>query len=154
MWAGKPANRLGSYSATRHSPVEPALAAWYPVGFERNLVHSRPCAAALSLGKLRPSRLDQGQAQMDPVTKLKLISDDQVVGVAEVAALLGTTEGQVYKLSSQQPQCLPPRLKVFGRRLAWRMGTCREWVRNLEQVTDLPDPERQTVRFGRPRKAL
>lgn len=93
---------------------------------------------------------------MDPVTKLKLISDDQVVGVAEVAALLGTTEGQVYKLSSQQPQSLPPRLKVFGRRLAWRMGTCREWVRNLEQVTDLPDPQqqRQTARFGRPRKAL
>lgn len=93
---------------------------------------------------------------MDAVTKLKLIGDDQVVGVEEVATLLGTTQGQIYKLSSQQPQCLPPRLKVFGRRLAWRMGTCREWIRNLEQVTatDLPEVKPPAARFGRPRKFL
>lgn len=93
---------------------------------------------------------------MDPVTKIKLIGDDQVVGVAEVATLLGTTEGQVYKLSSQQPDCLPPRLKVFGRRLAWRMGTCREWLRNLEQVTGpvVQDVRKEGARMGRPRKSL
>lgn len=74
---------------------------------------------------------------MDPVTKLKLISDDQVVGVAEVAALLGTTEGQVYKLSSQQPQCLPPRLKVFGRRLAWRRPDAHRLITDESEGADV-----------------
>jgi predicted DNA-binding transcriptional regulator AlpA len=81
--------------------------------------------------------------------KLQHAHDDQIVGVLEVAILLNTTEGCVYKLSSQEPQKLPPRITIFGKKLAWRLGTCRQWIRGLK--TDKPDTIFQTKRIGRPR---
>lgn len=60
--------------------------------------------------------------------QLAQLDDDQVILVDELAQLLGTTRAQIYKLSSHQPLNLPPRLRLFGRKLAWRLGTCRAWI--------------------------
>jgi predicted DNA-binding transcriptional regulator AlpA len=81
--------------------------------------------------------------------KLQHAHDDQIIGASEVAMLLNTTEGCVYKFSSQEPQKLPPRITIFGKKLAWRLGTCRLWIRSLE--TDKPGTIIQAKRIGRPR---
>lgn len=78
---------------------------------------------------------------MDLLEHLQCLHDDQVIGARELAALLNTTKGQIYKLNSIAPERLPPRLKKYGRKLAWRIGTCRAWIRTEE------------VRAGRPRAA-
>jgi hypothetical protein len=64
--------------------------------------------------------------------QLQKCHDDQVIGPEELAALLNTTHKVVYKIHSDSPSKLPPRLVLFGRKLCWRLGTCREWVRALE----------------------
>jgi hypothetical protein len=106
--------------------------------------------------------------------RLQKSHDDQIVGVEELAVLLNTTYKVVYKIHSKSPRNLPPRLVLFGRKLCWRLGTCREWIRDLEtsqlgtisreppeglsrQVGCSVDPNRQTPqnkRQGRPRKAV
>jgi hypothetical protein len=105
---------------------------------------------------------------------LQKCHNDQVVGVEELAVLLNTSHKAVYKIHSESPEKLPPRLIVFGRRLCWRLGTCREWIRALEtsQLGTIPrespeglsrpvacsvDSNRQITqnkRQGRPRKAV
>ena len=91
------------------------------------------------------------------LAQLQRLHDDQVIGVHELAVFLNTTEGQIYKLHSKVPGALPPKLKRFGRRLAWRMGTCRDWIRDM--WADIPPPpweEREKLaqaHKGRPRKA-
>lgn len=89
---------------------------------------------------------------MNLVEHLQRLHDDQVIGARELAVLLHTTEAQVYKLSSTAPARLPPRLKVFGRKLAWRVGTCRAWVRAQDSM-DTPATAGSAKRLGRPRAA-
>lgn len=95
---------------------------------------------------------------MDAATQLKAqlssFDDDQVINVRELSVLLGTTPANVYKLSCHTPSSLPPRLEGFGRRLAWRFGTCKAWVRARDGVMASPSyTEPQTRRTGRPRMA-
>lgn len=91
---------------------------------------------------------------MDTLVNLAKLHDDQVIGSKELAVLLNTTAGQVYKLSATAPDHLPPRLRIFGRKLAWRLGTCREWLRNLDEVVPKKIPgSKQEKRHGRPRAA-
>ena len=80
------------------------------------------------------------------------MDDDQVIGPHELADLLNTTLSQVYKLSSAEPERLPPRLIVFGRKLAWRVGSCKEWLR-AQEVAHVTARSMQTSakRIGRPR---
>jgi predicted DNA-binding transcriptional regulator AlpA len=105
---------------------------------------------------------------------LQKCHDDQIIGVEELAVLLNTTQKAVYKIHSESPKKLPPRLVVFGRKLCWRLGTCREWIRALEasQLGTIPKQPReglarpdacsvdpnslisQNIRIGRPRKAV
>lgn len=90
----------------------------------------------------------------DCYMKLQHSHDDQVIGVRELAILLHTSEKNVYKLHSVDPCQLPPRLNGFGRKLAWRLGTCREWVRSLGvsvKVKQGGEPQDGLVRMGRPR---
>jgi predicted DNA-binding transcriptional regulator AlpA len=75
--------------------------------------------------------------------------DDQIIGVLEVAVLLNTTERCIYKFSSQAPQKLPPKITIFGKKLAWRLGTCRQWIRSLETEASITIV--QSKRIGRPR---
>lgn len=60
---------------------------------------------------------------------LAQLADDQVIGAAELATMLNTSPANIYKMCSSNPERLPQRLTVFGRRAAWRMGTCRQWLR-------------------------
>lgn len=90
----------------------------------------------------------------DCYMKLQRSHDDQVIGVRELAILLHTSEKNVYKLHSIAPCRLPPRLNGFGRKLSWRLGTCREWVRSLGvfvQEKQGSEPQDGLVRMGRPR---
>lgn len=94
------------------------------------------------------------QAQRDLRVQLAKLDDDQVIGVDELAALLDTSAGMIYRLGYASPDKLPPRLTCFGRRAAWRLGTCREWVRSLP--TEAGQPMQNTLeptrpRMGRPR---
>jgi hypothetical protein len=92
---------------------------------------------------------------MHAAVVLQRLDDDQVVGTKELAVLLNTTEGQIYKLSSSAPDRLPPRLAVFGRKLAWHLGTCRAWLREQAKITVPVAPAIDTPvkRMGRPRSA-
>lgn len=89
---------------------------------------------------------------MTNLVKTVHLDDDQVIGPRELADLLNTTLSQVYKLSSAEPERLPPRLVVFGRKLAWRVGSCKEWLR-AQQVAHVTARNLQASakRIGRPR---
>ena len=111
-------------------------------------------------------------SQVNNFLQLQKCHDDQVIGPEELAALLNTTHKVVYKIHSDSPSKLPPRLVLFGRKLCWRLGTCREWIRSLEaaQVGASPkkatergtqlntatlasnEEEQKNTRIGRPRK--
>lgn len=82
-------------------------------------------------------------------TSAERYGDDQLITVAELAALLRTTPAQVYKQSCQAPHSLPPRVQGLGRRLVWHLGTCKTWIRSRIQ-TD-PITEAGAPRIGRPR---
>lgn len=92
---------------------------------------------------------------MHAAVTLQRLDDDQVVGAKELAILLNTTEGQIYKLSSSEPDRLPPRLAVFGRKLAWHLGTCRAWLREQAKIAmaEASATDVQVKRMGRPRSA-
>lgn len=82
-------------------------------------------------------------------TSAERYGDDQLITVAELAALLRTTPAQVYKQSCHAPHSLPPRVQGLGRRLVWHLGTCKTWIRSRIQ-TD-PITEARAPRIGRPR---
>lgn len=85
-------------------------------------------------------------------SQLATFDDDQVINARELAQLLGTTGANVYKLSCHTPANLPPRLQGFGRRLAWRLGTCRAWIRARDGSASAEPSEAPTrPRTGRPR---
>lgn len=66
---------------------------------------------------------------MDIRASLAQLADDQVIGPKELAVMFNTTTAYIYKVNSSAPDRLPPRLNGFGSKLAWRMGTCRQWLR-------------------------
>ncbi len=84
--------------------------------------------------------------QVNVFLHLQKCHDDQVIGPEELAALLNTTYKVVYKIHSDSPSKLPPRLVVFGRKLCWRLGTCREWIRSLEAAQVGASPKKATER--------
>lgn len=84
-------------------------------------------------------------------TSLNGYSDDQLIGVAELAALLYTTQGMVYRYLYINPSALPPSMQGFGRKRVWHLGTCRTWVRERAGVSTLPSAVPATKRIGRPR---
>lgn len=88
---------------------------------------------------------------MEREVNIHRLHDDQVIGIRELAQFLNTTEAQLYKLNTTCPDRLPPRLVMFGRRLAWRMGACRQWLRSDQQPLTPSLPETGTTRKGRPR---
>jgi predicted DNA-binding transcriptional regulator AlpA len=91
---------------------------------------------------------------MNTIDPIKLLdqSDDQLITVQELAALLRTTPSNVYKQSSCMPGSLPPRMTCFGRRLVWRLGTCRDWIRARSPVIVEPPTATPKSRMGRPRQ--
>lgn len=79
-------------------------------------------------------------------------SDDQLIGAVELAALLSTTPGMVYRYLYTNPAALPPNVQGFGRRRVWHLGSCRRWMRERAGVsTSLPPSAPATKRTGRPR---
>jgi hypothetical protein len=84
--------------------------------------------------------------QVNVYQQLQKCHDDQVIGPEELAALLNTTYKVVYKIHSDSPSKLPPRLVLFGRKLCWRLGTCREWIRSLEVAHVGASPKKATER--------
>lgn len=84
--------------------------------------------------------------QVNVFLQLQKCHDDQIIGPEELAALLNTTYKVVYKIHSDSPSKLPPRLVVFGRKLCWRLGTCREWIRSLEAAQVGASPKKATER--------
>lgn len=84
--------------------------------------------------------------QVNVFLQLQKCHDDQIIGPEELAALLNTTYKVVYKIHSDSPSKLPPRLVVFGRKLCWRLGTCREWIRSLEAAQIGASPKKATER--------
>lgn len=78
--------------------------------------------------------------------------DEQVIDAVELAALLSTTDNMIYRYNYIKPAALPPRLAGFGRKLCWRLGTCRAWLREKAEPESLPTTEGAAAkRTGRPR---
>lgn len=78
--------------------------------------------------------------------------DDQLIDVVELAALLATTPGMIYRYLYSNPTALPPTMAGFGRKRVWRLGTCRDWLRqraglDVKPVSNAP----KSKRIGRPR---
>lgn len=79
--------------------------------------------------------------------------DEQVIDAAELAAFLSTTYNMIHRYNYIKPAALPPRLPGFGRKLCWRMGTCRAWLRDKALPESRPNIEEpEAKRTGRPRK--
>lgn len=80
--------------------------------------------------------------------------DDQLIGPVEMAALLATTVGMIYRYLYSNPTALPPNVAGFGRKRVWRLGSCREWLRQLAGTAAIPRPSKPaSKRIGRPRSA-
>jgi hypothetical protein len=77
--------------------------------------------------------------------------DEQVIDAAELAAFLSTTYNMIHRYNYIKPAALPPRLTGFGRKLCWRMGTCREWLRDMAATESSSAEETENKRTGRPR---
>lgn len=78
--------------------------------------------------------------------------DEQVIDAAELAAFLSTTYNMIHRYNYINPDALPPRLAGFGRKLCWRLGTCRAWLRDKAMPESLPITEQpEAKRMGRPR---
>jgi len=77
------------------------------------------------------------------------LPDDVLVGLGEMAALLGITAASAAVLASRRPGALPPRWAGPTRRRLWRVGDIRIWIRSRAPLADEPAPRR---RRGRPRK--
>jgi hypothetical protein len=90
---------------------------------------------------------------LDQIRKnLSDYSDDQLIGAVELAALLSTTAGMIYRYLYTNPSALPPAMPGFGRKRVWHLGTCRRWVRERAGLGTLPPPAvHATKRTGRPR---
>lgn len=81
-------------------------------------------------------------------------SDDQLIGAAELAALLYTTVGMVYRHLYINPSALPPGMQGFGRKRVWHLGTCRRWVQDRAAVGTSPSAASPAERRnGRPRSS-
>ncbi|MCA8349947.1 hypothetical protein [Burkholderia cepacia] len=63
--------------------------------------------------------------------RLQNAHDDQLIDSNELAVLLRTTRGRVHQLRHSTPEKLPQPLTLFDRRLVWRIGSVREWIRSL-----------------------
>ena len=78
--------------------------------------------------------------------------DDQLISPVELAALLATTVGMIYRYLYSNPTALPPTVPGFGRKRVWRLGTCRDWLRQLAGAEAIARPGRPaSKRVGRPR---
>lgn len=95
----------------------------------------------------------KGFADLDQLRKnLADYSDDQLIGAVELAALLSTTPGMVYRYLYTKPSALPPNVQGFGRKRVWHMGNCRRWLRERAGMSTLPSLSiPATKRAGRPR---
>jgi len=86
-------------------------------------------------------------------SRLASYHDDQVIGADELAAMLNTSAGMVYRLCAIREESLPPRLRTFGRKLAWRLGTCRDWLRQQDTgAKSRCEPDSSPRRPGRRRQ--
>ena len=78
--------------------------------------------------------------------------DDQLISAVELAALLATTCGMIYRYLYTNPSALPPPMAGFGRKRVWRLGTCREWLRQLAGLDAATSSGKAGAkRVGRPR---
>lgn len=94
-------------------------------------------------------------------SRLQTAHDDQLINSFELAVLLNVTRGWIHQVRHFDPQKLPPPLQLHGRRLVWRLGSVREWVRSLPTTTSAQCSEQDgqespfaARRPGRPRKAV
>jgi predicted DNA-binding transcriptional regulator AlpA len=94
------------------------------------------------------AEIDTSHPRIKLAAQLALMADDTLIGPDEVASLLASTWQSVQKLARRDPERLPPRAAVSGRRLRWHLGTVREWIR-AHRTTALENPTR---RVGAPRK--
>lgn len=69
--------------------------------------------------------------------RLQTAHDDQVINSHELGVLLNMTRGWIHQVRHFDPQKLPPPLQLHSRRLVWRLGTVRAWVRSLPTDSSL-----------------
>ena len=98
--------------------------------------------------------------------RLQSAHDDQLIDSHELSILLRTTRNRVHQMRHSTPEKLPAPLMLFDRRLVWRLGAVRQWIRSLpvsgapsaddeiaKQVSSVTDDaEMVKGRVGRPRK--
>lgn len=87
----------------------------------------------------------------ETIQKIQKLSDDVLIGVAEVAALTG------FSVLTVRQRKLPGLEPVPGlSRLRWRLGDLRQWMRTgaESKSTSIPPPslERDKQKIGRPTK--
>lgn len=81
--------------------------------------------------------------------KVGRLADDMLIGSAELAAFLG-----VSKLSIQTGSVrVPMRVVGLGRKMQWRLGDVREFVRKQQTLTPALSEQPPPRRPGRPTKA-
>ena len=79
-------------------------------------------------------------------------ADDQMIGVVELAAVLMTSPGMIYRLLYTKPTALPAPVAGWGRRRLWHLGQCRDWIRRrVYGETERAANPAQRARTGRPR---
>lgn len=79
--------------------------------------------------------------------QISMLDDSHVIDSEVLASLLSTTRDSIYVMRARR--LLPPTLGgVFGKKLVWRLGSVRDWIKEQEASKECPA---SVARRGRPR---
>jgi hypothetical protein len=68
---------------------------------------------------------------LDIKIRISALDDDQTIDCFLMSVLLSTTKNCIYVMRGRGQ--LPPSLGgAFGKKLVWRLGTVREWIKEQE----------------------
>lgn len=89
-----------------------------------------------------------GHQNLDLAAALATLSDDTLIDVPSIAALLCLTPASARQAAYRSAETFPPRFPLPSRRLRWRLGDVREWIRRGAQPIP-PKPPSGTPQIER-----
>lgn len=81
--------------------------------------------------------------------KVGRLADDMLIGSAELAAFLGVSRMSIQTGSVR----VPMRVTGLGKKMQWRLGDVRAFVRQQQTMPSASPEPQGTRRIGRPTKA-
>ena len=90
------------------------------------------------------------QQNLPLAVTLANLSDDTLIDVSSIAALLCLTPASARQAVYRSSETFPPRFPTPSRHLRWRLGDVREWIRRRARLPRNCDtPQAETAEFDR-----